>query len=78
MPRYPSTGITKLSQLAFDADKDCASIGLENLKEVVAGMAVGDMIYHDGTGIKKITPGPVGSELVTQGPGRDPYWGWPG
>jgi hypothetical protein len=43
---------------------------------VVAGMAVGDTIFHDGTGIQKLSPGVTSSVLVTRGRGHDPFYGW--
>jgi hypothetical protein len=69
-------GITKLSQLTIDADKAWAAMGISNIKEVVAGMAEGDMIYHDGTKIVKITPGAASTELITKGPTHPPEWGF--
>ena len=69
-------GITKLSQLTIDADKDWAAMGISNIKEVVAGMAVGDIIYHDGTGIQKLIPGLVGTQLKTKGSGQNPIWSY--
>ncbi len=69
-------GISKLSQLTIDADKPWVTRGISNIKEIVAGMATGDMIYHDGTKLVKITPGVIGSELITKGPTHPPEWGW--
>ncbi len=67
-------GITKLSQLTIDADKDWVAMGISNIKEVVAGMATGDIIYRDGNKIQKLIPGPVGTQLKTKGPGQNPIW----
>ena len=69
-------GITRLSQMQIDADKDWAGMGISNIREVVSGMGVGDIIYHDGTKIVKLSPGPPGSELITKGPTYPPVWGW--
>ena len=69
-------GVSRLSELQIDADKDCGSMGLSNLKEVVTGMAVGDIIFHDGARIEKISPGAFSSELITRGSGHNPYYGW--
>ena len=69
-------GITRLSQIEVDVDKDWAGMGISNIKEVVAGMAVGDIIYHDGVKIAKLSPGPLSSELITKGPTHPPVWGW--
>lgn len=70
-------GVTALSGLTIDADKDWAAMGISNIKEVAAGMTVGDMIYHNGTKIVKITPGAVGTELKTKGVGANPVWSFP-
>ncbi len=69
-------GITRLSQIQIDADKDWAGMGISNIKEVVASMAAGDIIHHDGAKIVKLSPGPLGSELITKGPTHAPVWGW--
>jgi hypothetical protein len=69
-------GVSRLSELEIDIDKDMGGFGLTNLKEVVAGMGVGDTIFHDGTGIQKLAPGMSSSVLATRGPGHDPYYGW--
>ncbi|MDD5510854.1 MAG: hypothetical protein PHI12_08590 [Dehalococcoidales bacterium] len=71
-----SGGVTAISGLTIDADKGWAAKGISNIKEVVAGMAEGDMIYHDGTRIVKITPGVINSELITKGPTWPPIWGF--
>ena len=69
-------GGSRLSELLIDTDKDMGGFGLTNIKEVAAGMAVGDTIFRDGTGIQKLSPGPLSSALVTRGPGHDPFYGW--
>ena len=69
-------GAARLSELLIDTDKDMGGFGLTNIKEVAAGMAVGDTIFHDGAGIQKLSPGPLNSALVTRGPGHDPFYGW--
>jgi hypothetical protein len=77
MPVYPIKGVTTLSRLAIDIDKDWQAKGITNIKEVAAGMAVGDIIYHDGSVIKKLEAGPSGYELLTGGPTHAPGWGFP-
>ena len=69
-------GGSRLSELLIDTDKDMVGFGLTNLKEVAAGMGVGDIIFHDGTEIQKLSPGPLSSALVTRGLGHDPFYGW--
>lgn len=72
-------GVSKWSQVTIDADKDMLTFGLENLKEVVAGMAAGDIIYFLGGQLQKLTPlaADVGKLLATKGPGLAPDWNWP-
>ena len=65
-------GITRLSQLLIDADKNWAAYGIENIEEVAAGMARGDLPFFGGAGIVILTPGPIGTVLTTQGVGADP------
>ncbi len=69
-------GVSKLSELEIDTDKNMNNFGLTNLKEVVVGMGVGDIIFHDGAGIQKLSPGPNSSSLITRGSGHNPYYGW--
>ena len=69
-------GITKLSELTIDADKNWADKGISQLKEIVPGMTAGDIVYHDGTRLVKLSPGVTGSELITLGTGHAPIWGW--
>ena len=69
-------GVNHLSQVGIDADKDWGGVGISDIKEIVAGMNVGDIIFHDGTRIQKLSPGPLGSELITLGIGNNPKWGW--
>lgn len=76
MPVYPVKGITTLSRLAIDVDKAWAAMGITNIKEVAAGMAVGDMIYHDGSKIKILEAGPLGYQLLTRGDTHSPGWGF--
>ena len=38
-------GITKLSELTIDADKDWQQKGITNIKEIASSMAQGDMVF---------------------------------
>jgi hypothetical protein len=69
-------GITKLSELTIDADKDWLTFGITNIKEVAAGMQKGDLPFFDGAGIAILVPGPIGTMLTTQGLGADPIWSY--
>lgn len=77
MPRYPLSGITNLSQLTIDADKDWNLKGISDIKELVLGMVIGDIVYRDGTKLVKLSPGPIGTELLTKGPTYPPKYGFP-
>ncbi|MDD5510606.1 MAG: hypothetical protein PHI12_07350 [Dehalococcoidales bacterium] len=70
-------GVTTLSALTIDADKDWVLKGISNLKEVVAGMVTGDLIQFDGVGINILSPGPIGTILTTNGIGALSTWSHP-
>lgn len=71
-------GITKLSQLTIDAGKVWAGMGISNIKEIALGMTRGDILYHDGTKLVKLSPGPiVGSQLKTKGVSAPPIYSFP-
>ena len=74
MPVY--NPVTKLSEIESDVDKDWQVKGITNLKEVAASMTKGDLIFFDGTGITKISPGSIGTMLTTQGDGANPVWSY--
>jgi hypothetical protein len=76
MSLLQKSGIRQLSQLQIDADKDWLSYGMSQVKEVAAQMNTGDLLFFNGNRICKLTPGVVGSELMTKGPGQDPVWGF--
>lgn len=67
-------GITKLSQLEIDADKDWQTKGIFNLLELASSMQKGDMLVRSDNTIVKITPGSPGTRFTTQGPGALPTW----
>ena len=68
-------GISKLSQLTIDADKDWGSRGLSNIKELAPGMKAGDMLIKGAAGlIKIISPSSPGDELTANGPGAEIAW----
>ncbi len=70
-------GITRLSELIIDADKDWLAFGIPNIEEVAAGMQKGDMAIFDVAGIVIFSPGPIGTILTTQGLGALPIWSHP-
>jgi len=67
-------GATRLSQLEIDADKDWNIKGINNLKELALGMQKGDMFFQQGGVLVKLSPGPLGHELTTRGPGQPIAW----
>ena len=60
-------GISKLSELEIDADKDWQARGISNIREVVAGMAIGDIIQHDGVKLVRLPAGLANHVLTSQG-----------
>lgn len=67
-------GLEKLSQLEIDADKDWATKGIFNLKEIAAAMAKGDLSVHGGSIIQRLQPGGIGMVLTSAGALRIPVW----
>ena len=67
-------GITRLSQLLIDADKDWAGFGITDLEELAALMAYGDINYRGAAVLQRLAPGIAGQYLKTQGAGSPPLW----
>lgn len=67
-------GVSALSQLEIDADKDWQGFGVTNLKELAAGMHKGDVLIHDGTRMVKLSPGSIGDEFTSDGSGHFTTW----
>jgi len=61
-------GISKLSELTIDADKNWAAMGISNLAYLAAGQTKGSVLAHDGTKIAYMAPNSIGNELTSQGP----------
>jgi hypothetical protein len=74
-------GATKLSEITIDADKvwEDAGVpmGIDNIKEIVLGMAIGDIAVRGATGMVIVSPGIIGSQLKTKGPGNNPIYSFP-
>jgi len=68
-------GITKLSELEIDADKDWQVKGITNIKQVAASMVIGNLAQHNGTILQRIINGSDGYVLTSQGPGKLLLWG---
>ncbi len=64
----------KLSQLVIDSDKHWQAFGMTNVKEIAEGMTKGDIAFHDGTRLQRLSPGSIGTTLTTHDFGNDPTW----
>jgi hypothetical protein len=69
-----SKPIATLSALEIDTDKDWQGFGITHLKELVSGMQKGDMLAHDGNRVVKLSPGNIGDEFTSNGPGQPVSW----
>ena len=68
-------GVTKLSELEIDADKDWSGHGITNLKELASAMETGDMLQRGDSGVlERFSPGVIGFELTSNGPGSEIEW----
>lgn len=67
-------GITKLSELIIDADKDWGGHGISEIKEIAAGSTRGCLYQRNGGVMVKIAPTNHGDELTSQGPGNAIAW----
>ncbi len=74
MPRFPVAGITKLSELTIDADKDWQAKGISNIKQLAAAMAQGEVVYRGAAVMEKLAVGAVGEFLQSQGAAANPVW----
>ncbi len=69
-----AAGITKLSELNIDADKDWAAKSISNLKEIALAMAHGDVNFRGAAVVEKLIAGVAGQYLKTQGINQPPIW----
>ena len=67
-------GIRRLSELEIDTDKDWRGRGISNIREVIAGMAIGDIIQHDGVKLIRLSPSVAHYVLTSQGGGHLVAW----
>jgi hypothetical protein len=67
-------GITKLSELLIDVDKDWAAKGISNLKEIALAMARGDLPMRGNAVIVPFQPGTIGYVCTSAGPGHPLTW----
>jgi len=67
-------GITKISELEIDADKDWQGKGISNIKEIAEAMAIGHIAQFGGTRLIKWPPGVAHMVLTSQGAGKLVIW----
>ena len=67
-------GITKLSELDIDADKDWQGHGVTNIAYLAAGMTRGSLLLHNGSILAAVPAGTIGHEFTSNGPGNVPEW----
>jgi len=67
-------GITRLSEMEIDTDKDWNTKGITGLKQVAAAMSKGDIIVRDTAILVRMAAGPDGYVLTSSGPGKLPAW----
>lgn len=67
-------GITKLSELTIDADKNWQAMGISNVKELAAGMARGDLLARGLSILQRLQPSTPGYVLTSAGPLHIPSW----
>jgi hypothetical protein len=69
-------GVTRLSQIEVDADKDWRAKGIVNLKAVAEAMAHGDIVFRGASVLEKLNAdaGKGYNFLRSRGPGLSPVW----
>jgi hypothetical protein len=67
-------GITKLSQLQIDTDKDWGGKGIANIRRIAEGMAKGHVIQHNGLILESLPPGLANYVLTSAGSGQKVVW----
>jgi hypothetical protein len=67
-----------LAALVIDADKDWAVSRIYELKELASLMGRGDIVMQLGGVLVKLSPGDIGDDLMSGGPGHWLKWGLPG
>ncbi len=66
--------VRKLSQLNIDVNKDWDAKSITNIRQVAAGMDIGNLVQSNGTVLVRIATGPNGYVLTSQGPGKVLTW----
>lgn len=76
---FLTKGITKISELEIDADKDFRDLtlaphGITNIKQVAAAMSRGDLVVRGDTILVRVAAGPTGYVLTSAGVGKIPVY----
>lgn len=69
-------GVSKLSQIEIDADKDWRGKGITNLQQIAAAMSQGDVAFRGAGVVEKLTAdgGKGYNFLRSRGPNLSPVW----
>jgi hypothetical protein len=67
-------GITAISQIEIDSDKDWNGKEISNIQAIIAGMQQGDLVYYGGSALARLPAASSGQNLQCQGSGRNPKW----
>ena len=67
-------GITALSDLEIDVDKNWQAMGITRISQVAAGMAKGDMAISNGTVMVPESPGVITTVIMSRGEEELPMW----
>lgn len=67
-------GITRLSELIIDADKNWQAMGISNLEELALGMTKGDFAVKGDAVLQRLQPTTIGYVLTSAGPLHIPSW----
>ena len=67
-------GISRLSQLEVDADKDWGGHAVTGLSHLAEGMRRGSLLVHDGARLVALPGGSIGHELTSAGAAALPAW----
>ena len=67
-------GITRLSELEVDANKDWQGYGITNIAHLASGMTRGSLLVHNGSVLAAVPAGTIGNEFTSNGPGHMPEW----
>ncbi len=67
-------GITKLSELEIDADKDWQGYGITNLAHLASGITKGSLLVHNGVVLEAVPAATIGHEFTSNGLLAMPSW----